>query len=305
MALGARRSALGARRSALGARRSALGARRSALGARRSALGARRSALGARRSALGARRSALGARRSALGAPNCHESDSFQPPRTNRSHRRTAPGSRPVTWAASMARRQWERIISAFQAVANTVVWNARTNEIISMITICFLLNTPSIHPCGRDTALSRHRAGRRLEKGIFVQSGRMYLSKPHPTRPGARTREFPAAPRLPALLRIRRPAEELRPCRRGARRHPARRRPPYPHAGKASRRRPLRAGPPERAPQPQGKGLLRGGPAHPSGHPGDHRAPCRRQALPGALENAFPPLRLGARTCLPSADVG
>ena len=52
------------------------------------------------------------------------------------------------------------------------------------MITFCFLSNTPSIHPCGRNAALFRHRAGRRLEKGVFVQSGRMYLSKPHPTFP-------------------------------------------------------------------------------------------------------------------------
>ena len=248
-------------------------------------------ALGARRSALGARRSALGARRSALGAPNCHESDSFQPPHTNRSHRRTAPGSRPVTWAASMVRRQWERIISSFQAVANTVVWNARENNIISMIMICFLSNTPSIHPCGRSAALFRHRAGRRLEKGIFVQSRRMYLSQPDPTLPGARIRDFPAAPRLPEILRSGRTAAQLRPCRRGARRHPARRRPPHPHARKTSRRRAVRAGAPERAPQPQGAGLLRGGPAHPSGHPGDHRAPCRRPAVPGALGGfAAPP---------------
>ena len=45
------------------------------------------SALGARRSALGARRSALGARRSAL---TCHRTDSVQPLRTNRFHRRTS-----------------------------------------------------------------------------------------------------------------------------------------------------------------------------------------------------------------------
>ena len=152
------------------------------------------------------------------------------------------------------------------------------------MITICFRSNTPSIHSCGRNATLFRHRAGRRLEKGIFVQSGRMYLSQSDPTLPGARTRDFPAAPRLPEILRSGRPAAQLRPCRRGARRHPARRRPPHPHARKASRRRALRAGPPERAPQPQGTGLLRGGPAHPAGHP---RRPPRAMPTAGASGGA------------------
>ena len=163
-----------------------------------------------------------------------------------------------------MVRRRRDRIISLFQLFANTDVSNLGTNEIISMITICFLLHTPSIHPCGRHTGLSRHRAGRRVEKGIFVQSGRMYLSEPDPICPGARIRDFPAAPRLPEILRSGRTAAQLRPCRRGVGRHPAGRRPPHSHARKASRRRALRAGAPQHAPQPQGKGLLRGGPAHP-----------------------------------------
>ena len=164
------------------------------------------------------------------------------------------------------------------------------------MITINFRLNTPSIHSCGCNTALFRHRAGRRLEKGIFVQSGRMYLSQSDPTLPGARTRDFPAAPRLPEILRSGRTAAQLRPCRRGARRHPARRRPPHPHAGEPSRRRAVRARAPERAPQPQGAGLLRGGPAHPAGHRGDHRTPCRRPALPGALGGFAAPSRTSRR---------
>ena len=40
-----------------------------------------------------------------------------------------------------------------------------------------------------------------------------MYLSESRTTGPGARTRDFPAAPRLPEILRIRRPAAQLRPC--------------------------------------------------------------------------------------------
>ena len=111
------------------------------------------------------------------------------------------------------------------------------------MIVFFFRWHIPSIHPCKRDTALYRHRPGRRLEKDIFVQLRRIYLSDSQPTVPGARIRDFPAAPRLPEILRGRRPAPQIRPCRRGARRHPARRRPPHPHAGGPSRRRAVRAG--------------------------------------------------------------
>ena len=155
-----------------------------------------------------------------------------------------------------MAHRWRERIISIFYVIANTDVSIARTNKFISMIVFFFRWHIPSIHPCKRDTALYRHRPGRRLEKDIFVQLRIIYLSQPDPIVPGARIRDVPAAPRLPEILRGRRPAPQLRPCRRGARRHPARRRPPHPHAGEPSRRRALRAGAPKRAPQPQGPRL-------------------------------------------------
>ena len=143
-----------------------------------------------------------------------------------------------------MARRPRGRIISVFQDFATIYIYNNRENYITSMIVFFFRLHIPLTHPRTDGTApRRRHRDGRRFEKNIFVQVRRMYLSESQPTVPGARIRDFPAAPRLPALLRSRRPAPQLRPCRRRARRHPARRRPPHPHAGEPSRRRAVRAG--------------------------------------------------------------
>ena len=176
-----------------------------------------------------------------------------------------------------MARRPRGRIISVFQDFANIYVYNDRENYITSMIVFFFRWHIPSIHLFKRDTTLHPHRPGRLVEKGIFVQVRRIYLSEPDPTVPGARIRDVPAAPRLPAILRGRRPAPQLRPCRRGARRHPARRRPPHPHAGEPSRGRAVRAQAAQRPPQPQGPRLQRGGPAHPPRHPRDHRALPRR----------------------------
>ena len=84
-----------------------------------------------------------------------------------------------------------------------------------------------------------------------------------------------PAPARKPALLRGRRPSPELHPRRRGAWRHPGRRRPPRPHAGEASRGSALRAPPSRRAPQPPRPGLSEGGAAHPRRGPRRLRAPA------------------------------
>ena len=116
--------------------------------------------------------------------------------------------------------------------------------------------------------------------------------------------RETPPATRLPSILRGRRATPELRPCRRGARRHPTRRRPPHPHAREPSPGRAARSPPSRRAPQPPGAGLLRGGPPHPPRHPRHHRAPRRPQAPARALEPASRRRRGGARTCLQRANV-
>ena len=193
-----------------------------------------------------------------------------------------------------MARRRRERIISVFQAFANTDVSNIRANNFISMIAVFFRWTTPSIHPRRRDAARRRHCFGRRLEKDIFAKLRRIYLSKPDPTVPGARIRDFPAASRLPALLRSRRPAPELRAGGQGAGGDRRRRRPPHPHPGGPSRRRAVRAKAPRRVPQPPRSRLLRGDPAHPPRNPRDHPAPRRPQALPRPPGDAFPPLRPG-----------
>ena len=113
-----------------------------------------------------------------------------------------------------MARRPRGRIISVFQDFATIYVYNDRENYIISMIVFFFRLHIPLTHPRTDGTAPRRHRDGRRLEKDIFVQVRIIYLSNSGPTVPGAPIRDFPAAPRLPALLRSRRPAPQLRPCR-------------------------------------------------------------------------------------------
>ena len=109
-----------------------------------------------------------------------------------------------------------------------------RINMALSIDSPRFRRNTASMHAHKGSTALRRGSAGRRLGKDIFVRQRTMYLSISNPTASCPRIRDIPAAPRLPALLRSRRPAPELRPHRRGTRRHPARRRPPHPHAGEA-----------------------------------------------------------------------
>ena len=120
-----------------------------------------------------------------------------------------------------MARRRRGRIISVFQDFANIYVYNDIENYITSMIVFFFRWHIPLTHPRTDGTALRRHRDGRRFEKDIFVQIRIIYLSNSDPTVPGAPIRDFPAAPRLPALLRSRRQAPQLRPCRQGARASP------------------------------------------------------------------------------------
>ncbi len=166
------------------------------------------------------------------------------------------------------------------------------------------MLRTPSMHDLKGEMALRRDSLGRSFEKVVFVQLRSICLSTSNPTVSCARIRDIPAASRLPALLRSRRPPPELRPCRQGARRHPARRRPPYPHAGEPSRRRAVRAKAPRRVPQPPRSRVLRRGPAHPPRHPRDHRAPRRPQALPRPLGPVLRPSRRSAPPCLRRADM-
>ena len=136
-----------------------------------------------------------------------------------------------------------------------------------------FRLETPSMHARKSEPALRRDFLGNSLEKDEFVHMRRTYLSGPDPTVRRTRIRETPAASRLPAILRGRRPPPELRAGRQGARPH----RRPHPHAGEPSRRRALRAKAPRRVPQPPRSRVLRGGPAP---------APPRSSAPPPGTES-------------------